>query len=122
MCIRDRGLVTANGGLLTKHALCIYSTDAPEKPFAWANLQDEVDAMPRREVTEEHDGSATIETYVVMYDAEAQPSTAHAACLLDDGSRTWANIADRATVTAMTKEEFCGRAGKIDGAGGLTLQ
>ena len=118
----SKGLVTANGGLLTKHALCIYSTDAPEKPFAWANLQDEVDAMPRREVTEEHDGSATIETYVVMYDAEAQPSTAHAACLLDDGSRTWANIADRATVTAMTKEEFCGRAGKIDGAGGLTLQ
>ena len=118
----SKGLVTANGGLLTKHALCIYSTDAPEKPFAWANLQDEVDAMPRREVTEEHDGSATIETYVVMYDAEAQPSTAHAACLLDDGSRTWANIADRATVTAMTQEEFCGRAGKIDGAGGLTLQ
>ena len=118
----SKGLVTANGGLLTKHALCIYSTDAPEKPFAWANLQDEVDAMPRREVTEEHDGSATIETYVVMYDAEAQPSTAHAACLLDDGSRTWANIADRATVNAMTKEEFCGRAGKIDGAGGLTLQ
>jgi acetyl-CoA C-acetyltransferase len=118
----SKGLVTANGGLLTKHALCIYSTDAPEKPFAWANLQDEVDAMPRREVAEEHDGSATIETYVVMYDADAQPSTAHAACLLDDGRRTWANIVDRDTVAAMTREEYCGRSGKIDGAGGLTLQ
>ncbi|MGB0552524.1 MAG: acetyl-CoA acetyltransferase [Alphaproteobacteria bacterium] len=118
----SKGLVTANGGLLTKHALCIYSTDAPEKPFAWANLQDEVDAMPRREVAEEHDGSATIETYVVMYDADAQPSTVHAACLLDDGRRTWANIVDRDTVAAMTREEYCGRVGKIDGAGGLTLQ
>jgi len=118
----SKGLVTANGGLLTKHALCIYSTDAPEKPFAWDNLQDEVDAMPRREVAEEHDGSATIETYVVMYDADAQPSMAHAACLLDDGRRTWANIVDRDTVAAMTREEYCGRVGEIDGAGGLTLQ
>ena len=116
-----KGLVTANGGLLTKHALCVYSTDAPDKPFAWANLQDAVDAMPRREVAEEHDGSATVETYVVMYDAEARPSVAHAACLLDDGRRTWANVTDRDTVEAMLTEEFCGRTGTIDGAGGLSL-
>jgi acetyl-CoA C-acetyltransferase len=118
----SRGLVTANGGLLTKHALCIYSTDAPEKPFAWANLQDEVDATPRREVAIEHEGDAAIESYVVMYDAEARPSRAHTACLLDDGRRTWANVTDADTVAAMTREEFCGRAGTIDGAGTLQVQ
>ena len=117
----SKGLVTANGGLLTKHALCIYSTDAPDKPFAWANLQDEVDAMPRREVAEEHDGTATIESYVVMYNAEAAPTTAHAACLLDDGRRTWANVTDADTVQEMTKEEFCGRSANIDGAGALAI-
>ncbi|MDD9903167.1 MAG: acetyl-CoA acetyltransferase [Rhodospirillaceae bacterium] len=115
------GLVTANGGLLTKHALCIYSTTPPEKPFAWANLQAEVDAMPRRDVAVDHDGSATVESYVVMYDAAGSPEKAHAACLLDDGRRTWANVTDLDTVGAMMREEFCGRSGTIDGDGGLTV-
>ena len=115
------GLVTANGGLLTKHALCIYSKEAPERPFAWASLQDEVDAMPRREVAAEHDGEATIESYVVMYDVDAKPSVAHTTCLLDDGRRTWANVTDGDAVTAMMREEFCGRSGRIDGAGALSV-
>ena len=117
----SKGLVTANGGLLTKHALCIYSTDAPDQPFAWANLQDEVDAMPRREVEIDHDGAVTVESYVVMYDADAAPTQAHAACLLDDGRRTWANVTDADTVDAMTKAEFCGRAGRVNGEGELSV-
>jgi acetyl-CoA C-acetyltransferase len=117
----SRGLVTANGGLLTKHALCIYSTTPPEKPFAWADLQEQVDATPRRKVAIDHDGNATVESYVVMYGPEGAPATAHAACLLDDGERTWANVTDADTVAAMMLEEFCGRRGRIDGAGGLQV-
>ena len=113
-----RALVTANGGLLTKHALCIYSGAAPRTPFQWADLQAEVDATPRRAVAIDHEGNATVESYVVMYDGHG-PSVAHAACLLDDGRRTWANVTDRDTVGAMMREEFCGRDGQIDGAGGL---
>lgn len=115
------GLVTANGGLLTKHALCIYSTTPPDKPFAWADLQKDVDAMPRRDVAVDHDGSATVESYVVMYAAAGTPEKAHTACLLDDGRRTWANVTDKDTVAAMMREEFCGRSGMIDGDGGLTI-
>ena len=115
------GLVTANGGLLTKHALCIYSTTPPENPFAWSNLQKEVDATPRRDVVVDHDGSVTVESYVVMYNAAGSPEKAHAACLLDDGCRTWANVTDLDTITAMMREEFCGRPGNIDGDGGLTI-
>lgn len=115
----DRGLVTANGGLLTKHALCIYSTEPPNQPFARADLQAEVDASPRRAVQVEHDGDATIESYVVMYDGDT-PSIAHTACLLSGGERTWANVTDRDSVAAMLNEEFCGRAGTIR-AGELTV-
>tara|TARA_B100000676_G_scaffold189005_1_gene185797 strand:- start:2800 stop:4311 length:1512 start_codon:yes stop_codon:yes gene_type:complete len=117
----SKGLVTANGGLLTKHALCIYSTDAPDKPFAWADMQDEVDAMPRREVKIDHDGEVTIETYVVMYNTDAAPSQAHVACLIDDGRRTWANVMDADTVEMMTKAEFCGRSGKVNSKGELSI-
>lgn len=116
-----KGLVTANGGLLTKHALCVYSTDAPEQPFAWADMQAEVDATPRRAVAVDHDGEATVESYVVMYSPDGAPDVAHAACLLDDGRRTWANVSDLDTVGAMMTEEFCGRSGAIDGAGNLRL-
>ncbi len=115
-----KGLVTANGGLLTKHALCIYSAQAPSEPFQWADLQEEVDAMPRRGVTVDHNGAATVESYVVMYGNDG-PSIAHTACLTDDGHRTWANVSDRDTVNAMLAEEYCGRTGAIDGAGNLRI-
>jgi acetyl-CoA C-acetyltransferase len=107
--------------LLTKHALCIYSTDAPDAPFAWADLQAEVDAAPRRKVAVDHDGGVKVETYVVMYGPDRAPNIAHAACLLDDGRRTWANMTDMDTLGAMIKGEFCGRGGAIDGAGNLRL-
>ena len=117
----SRGLVTANGGLLTKQALCLYSTEAPARPFAQADVQAEVDATFKRGVTVEHDGRAEIESYVVMYGPDGEPRTGHCACLTDDGRRTWANVTDLDTVTAMIGEEFCGRKGRIDGAGGLAV-
>lgn len=116
-----KALVTANGGMLTKQALCTYSTEAPGRPFAWADMQGDVDATFRRGVLVDHDGEATIETYVVMYGPDGEPRTAHCACLTDDGHRTWANVTDLDTVTAMIQEEFCGRSGRIDGAGGLMV-
>ncbi len=109
-------LVTANGGLLTKHALCIYSGTPPQRPFAWANLQKDVDNLYRRPIKAEHEGEVTIETYTVMYENES-PSIAYAACLLDDGQRTWANILDPDIIESMITSEFCGCSGKIDANG-----
>ena len=116
----EHALVTANGGLLTKHALCLYSGTPPGADFSCNNLQAEVDATVKRAVKVEHIGEATIEAYTVMYGAEAA-EIAHAACLVGDGERTWANVTDPDTVLAMTKEEYCGRTGKIDGAGNLAV-
>ena len=112
----SRALVTANGGLLTKHALCIYSGAPPQQPFTWANLQKDVDTLYRRPVKTRHEGEATIETYTVMYDNQS-PTVAHAACLLDDGQRTWANILDPDIIASMITSEFCGCSGKIDANG-----
>ena len=112
-------LVTANGGLLTKHALCIYSDTPPQRPFMWENLQKEVDSLYRRPVKTSHEGDATIETYTVMYENQS-PSVAHTACLLDDGQRTWANILDPDIIASMIASEFCGRSGKIDANGHFT--
>lgn len=116
-----RALVTANGGLLTKHALCLYGSEPSQTPFVWADLQAEVDAGFRRQVVIDHDGAATLESYVVMYGPNGEPDVAHCACLTPDGKRTWANVTDYGTTCAMIDEEFCGRPVRIDGRGGLRV-
>jgi acetyl-CoA C-acetyltransferase len=102
-----KGLVTANGGYLAKHAFGVYSATAPARPFQHQDVQEEVDRIPTREVVEIHDGSATVESYTVMFGGEA-PRIGYLSALLDDGRRTWATVEDSDTLAAMTTEEFCG--------------
>jgi acetyl-CoA C-acetyltransferase len=63
------GFVGANGGILSKYSVGIYSTT----PTAWrpdrsAELQAEIDAWPAPEQVETADGPATVETCTVKYD------------------------------------------------------
>lgn len=107
----QRGMITANGGYLTKHAFGIYS-DQHLQEFAYENVQAEVDATPKVETVEQFDGEVTIESYTVMYGPNG-PTVGHAACLLADGRRTWANTEDPAVVQAMTESEFCGKSASV---------
>jgi acetyl-CoA C-acetyltransferase len=104
----DKGMITANGGYLTKHAFGIYSSEPPAQGFQHADLQPQVDALVKREVVLDHDGSASIEGYAVMYGPEG-PDKAFMACRLDDDRRAWATNNDPAVLEAMINEEFCGR-------------
>jgi acetyl-CoA C-acetyltransferase len=63
------GLVGANGGLLSKYSVGIYSTTPVEwKPDRSAELQTQVAHAPTVPVTETADGPATVETYTVRRD------------------------------------------------------
>lgn len=115
-----RGLVTANGGYLTKHAFGVYSGTAPSFDFRHEDVQKEVDATPSRASVVDFDGEVVIESYTVMYGANG-PEIGHAACLTADGTRTWANTRDADVMAAMTTEEFCGRRARIDGNGNLAI-
>lgn len=114
----SRGMITANGGYLTKHAFGIYSGE-PTQEFVHQDVQAEVDATPTREAVEQHDGEVSIESYTVMYGPNG-PVMGHAACLLPDGRRTWANTSDQDVMQAMTEEEFCGRTAQVK-EGALTV-
>ena len=118
----SNGLVWANGGYATKHAFGIYSTNPPEHGFQHASPQDEIDAMPRREVAtaEEAAGPATIEVYSVMHDRDGNPEVAYAGCLLDDGRRAWARSTDRTLAAAMCDGEWIGRHVTLTADGTLT--
>ncbi|WP_029117615.1 acetyl-CoA acetyltransferase [Mycobacterium sp. URHB0044] len=63
------GLVGANGGVMSKYSVGVYSTE----PADWAAdrskaLQADIAALPKVSVTRNADGRATIETYSVRYD------------------------------------------------------
>src|ERR1700734_1817146 len=104
--MRDRpgqfGLVGANGGIMSKYSVGIYSTT----PVNWrtdncAELKKEIDALPKVDVTKTPDGAATIETYSVRYDWPVR--TGIVIGRLDaDGSRFMALTADEDLVALMT--------------------
>jgi len=123
--LRDRpgakGLVWANGGYATKHSFGVYSTTPPDS-FRHAHPQDEIDAMPRRELAEPAaaQGTATIEAYTVMFSRDGEPETALAACLLADGRRAWGTSSDATLAAAMCEGEWVGRTAELDAEGTLS--
>jgi len=67
------GLVAANGGIMSKYSVGVYSTEAAEwKADDSVRLRESVAARPGVPVSEHPDGSATIETYTVRYDWPAR--------------------------------------------------
>lgn len=115
----EPGLIWANGGYTTKHAFGVYSTTPPAAGFRHGYPQDQIDAMPRRELAEPADaaGAATIEAYTVMHTREGAPETAIAACLLDDGRRAWGTSTQTEIASAMCEGEWVSRAVVLDDEG-----
>lgn len=81
------GLVAANGGIMSKYSVGVYSTTPVNwKPDNSAALRAEVAARPKMAVTIKADGRATIETYTVRYDWPVRTGLIIGR-LDDDGSR-----------------------------------
>lgn len=104
------GLCTGNGGLTTKHALALLSTEPAAEPFRRLVPQDEVDAAPHREVVgDDHEGPITVEAYTVMHGRDGAREVGFVAGLLDDGRRTWCSTNDANLLATLVAEECCGR-------------
>jgi acetyl-CoA C-acetyltransferase len=119
-----KGLVTSNGNYVTKQSAGIYSTDAPEKPFAPkdpAVYQAAINADKGRATVEAANGPAEIETYTVMHD-RAGPSFAILMGLLPDGRRFIANTQDDPALLAdMVSRDYLGVRGKVANNEGLNI-
>jgi acetyl-CoA C-acetyltransferase len=114
------GLVTANGGFLTKHALGLYSAQPPVTPFRRLQVPDEDIAHARRDAAPDHVGAVTVEACTVMHDHEG-PTRALFAGLTDDGRRTWGVSAEAATMKAAMSDELCGAPADLDKDGRIHL-
>jgi len=112
------GLVTANGGYVTKHAFGVYSTSPPpDGRFGWCSPQDEADAAPRREVVGQWDGPATVESGTVMHSRDGDPENGLLSLLVADGRRAWAATQDPDALNLMVSEELVGRPVQVSGEG-----
>jgi acetyl-CoA C-acetyltransferase len=119
------GLVTGLGWYATKHSVGLYASRPPADggaaPFAWRDVQPEVDALPQCRVDSEATGTVRVETYTVAFDRDGQPERGIVACRTPDDSRAWGNIGDADTLTGLCAEEGIGRTGILADGGLLTL-
>ncbi len=99
----SHGLCTANGRVLSKEALGLYSGIQPSVPFSVSQPQAVVDRSPRRALIESFVGSARVEAATVKFDREGTPARGIAACRLADGARTWAYTTDPVEVEDMVE-------------------
>ena len=96
------GFVGANGGIMSKYSVGIYSTE----PVDWrtsrsTELTEQVARLPQVKVTKVADGAGTIETYSVRYDWPVR--TGIIVGRLDaDGSRFMATSEDAELVSLMS--------------------
>ena len=114
------GLVTANGGYLTKHSMGVCSTTPPPQPWRHAHPQAEVDALPSRELASEVDVDGSVESAVVVHDRNG-PMLATFSVLLADGRRAWGTSGDATLMALVETEEVAGRRAHVSADGACEL-
>lgn len=101
------GLVAANGGIMSKYSVGVYSTQARDwAPDRSAELCAEVAARPAVALAERPTGVGTVETYTVRYDWPVR--TGIVIGRLDDGSRFMAVGEDPELVGLLSEGEPLG--------------
>ena len=110
------GLVGANGGIISKYSVGVYSTVAADwVPDNGAALRAEVAARPTTPVTRRAEGSGTVETYTVRYDWPVR--TGIVVGRLDaDGSRFLALVDDPGLLELMSEGDPLGARIRVQAA------
>jgi acetyl-CoA C-acetyltransferase len=101
------GLVSANGGAITKLVVTLLSTE-PGARFAAASAQPAIDASPRRALAEGFAGVATIESYTVMHGPGGRIDNAIVAARTRDGERAWGVVGDVDAAAHMVDHDMVG--------------
>lgn len=112
------GLITANGGYVTKHALGLYSTEPAAQPFTAEDVQPIVDTVPTTPDDPAFAGTGVIEAATVMHDRDGAAS-GHAAIATPEGARTWARTADPAVMAMLMTDDAIGSSVTVDESGHL---
>ncbi|MET0756798.1 MAG: acetyl-CoA acetyltransferase [Mycobacterium sp.] len=116
-----RGLVTANGGWLTKHSFGVYGTEPPAHEFRWEDVQSVVDREPTRTAVVEWSGVGTVESWTTPFNRGGTADKAFLAVRTPDDSRTLAVVADPTQAEATVREDIAGAKVQVHEDGTATL-
>src|SRR6516225_5644745 len=117
-----RGLITANGGYLTKHSFGVYGTEPPTTEFRWEDTQSAVDREPVRDAAVEWEGVGTVESWTTPFDRDGQPEKAFLAVRTPDDRRTLALLPDPAAAAQTVHDDITGAKVTIHADGTATLK
>jgi acetyl-CoA C-acetyltransferase len=118
----ELGLITANGGYLTKHSFGIYGTEPPDHEFRWEDVQSAVDAEPTRAAVVEWSGVGTVESWTTPFTRDGAAEKAFLAVRTPDDARTLAVITDPSDTDATVREDIAGAKVQVHADGTATLQ
>ncbi len=111
------GLVSGLGWYMTKHAVGIYGTTAPGRPWTRTDRdrqQAAIEALPRPAYVASASGPARIETYSVLHERDGTPCEAIIIARLADGQRTLANTGPVPELFRLLEEtEMVGAPGSV---------
>jgi acetyl-CoA C-acetyltransferase len=119
----QRGLITANGGYLTKHSFGVYGTEPPQHEFRWEDVQPEVDREPTRTLAVEWSGTGNVESWTTPFNRDGVPEKAFLAVRTPEGERTLAVIHDPQDAAATVEGDIAGAAVEVhaDGTAHLAM-
>ena len=117
----QRGLITANGGYLTKHSFGVYGTEPPGHEFRWEDVQSEVDREPIRRALVDWSGVGTVETWTTPFDRQGAPEKAFLAVRTPDDARVLAVVPDASDAAATLREDIAGAKVQVNDDGTATL-
>jgi len=118
----QRGLITANGGYLTKHSFGVYGSEPPEHEFRWEDVQSAVDAEPTRAADVEWTGVGTVEAWTTPFDRNGAADKVFVSVRTPDDSRTLAVITDAAEADVTVREDIAGVKIQVHPGGSANLK
>ena len=115
------GLITANGGYLTKHSFGVYSATPPSAAFRWEDVQAEVDREPTRRALVEWDGEGTVESWTTPFDRDGRPEKAFLTVRTSDDARAMALIDDPEAAAVTVTDDIAGAKVRVHADGRASL-
>jgi acetyl-CoA C-acetyltransferase len=103
-----RGLITGNGGYLTKHSFGIYGTEPPGYEFRWEDVQSVVDREPTRRAAVEWAGVGIVESWTTPFNRDGTAEKAFLAVRTPDDSRALAVMTDASEAEATVRDDIAG--------------
>jgi acetyl-CoA C-acetyltransferase len=115
------GLVTANGGFLTKHAIGVYGARPAAGGFRADDVQDEVDKEETVPAAPGFEGAAEVESWTVMHGRDGEPERAFAALRTPAGARVWGTSTDADVLATLLTDDVAGTSAVVAAGGEMTL-